>query len=282
VDVEVVGVGFNSAGIDAGVARAPAALRAAGLVRAVGGRDTGNVAFAGLRPQRGRRSGLLAEEALVSMTGEVRLAVEAAYRRGTFPLVVGGDCPVLLGALAASPGAGMLFVDGHEDAWPPPESTTGEAADCELGLALGFTSADLPEEFELPLISPEQVALLGPRDAAELAAAGVASLRNRVWFQTDEDLHGHVAERTDGALEHLGADRFWLHVDLDVLSTESLAAVDYPQRGGLDWDELAQITSRALADGRCAGMSVTIYNPDLDPNRDGARRIVDYLGDQFQ
>ncbi len=279
MDVEVVGVGFNSAGVDTGVARAPAALRAAGLVRAVGGRDAGNVAFAGLRPERGPRSGLLAEDALVSMVGEVRLAVEEAYRRGTFPLVVGGDCPVLLGALAASPGVGMLFVDGHEDAWPPRESTTGEAADCELGLALGFTPANLPS---LPLIEAGVVAMLGPRDAAELAQAGVPSVRDRVWLKTDEDLHGHVAECTGNALDHLRTERFWLHVDLDVLSTESLAAVDYPQRGGLDWDELGEITHGALGDRRCAGMSVTIYNPDLDPGRDGARRIVDYLGGQFQ
>jgi arginase len=274
-----VGVGFNSAGVETGVARAPAALRAAGLVRAVGARDAGNVAFAGLSPERGPRSGLLAEEALISMAEQVRLAVEAAYRRGTFPLVLGGDCPVLLGALAAAQGDGLLFVDGHEDAWPPRESTTGEAADCELGLALGLTSANLPS---LPLIEPDRVAVLGPRDAMELAEAGVPSVRDHVWLKTDEDLHGHVAECTDDALYHLRAERFWLHVDLDVLSTESLAAVDYRQRGGLDWDELAQITRRALGDGRCAGMSVTIYNPDLDPGRHGARRIVDYLGGQFQ
>src|SRR4029450_4357323 len=133
-----------------------------------------------------------------------------------------------------------------------------------------------------PLIEPRQVAMLGPRDAAELAQAGVPSVRDRVWLRTDDHLHGHVAEGTGAALDHVRSERFWLHVDLDVLSTESLAAVDYRQRGGLDWDELGDIPRRALADGRCAGMSVTIYNPDLDPNRDGARRIVDYLGDQFQ
>jgi prepilin-type processing-associated H-X9-DG protein len=31
---------------------------------------------------------------------------------------------------------GMLFVDGHEDVYTPHESTFGEAADMELGLAL--------------------------------------------------------------------------------------------------------------------------------------------------
>ena len=273
-DVEVLGVGFNSAGTDRGVARAPAALRAAGLIEAVHGRDAGNVAFAGAPPERGP-SGLLAEQALVSMVGEVRLAVEDSVARGMFPLIVGGDCPVLLGAVSG----GLLFVDGHEDAWPPQESTTGEAADCELGLALGLTPTSLPD---LGRIEPGSVAVLGPRDADELAAAGVPSLRDRVFFRTGDELHRQVDEHTEAALDVVGNDRFWLHVDLDVLSTSALAAVDYPQPGGLDWDELATITRRALATETCAGMSVTIYNPDLDPDRTGARRIVGFLGDQFQ
>ena len=276
MDVEVLGVGFNSNGTDRGVARAPAALRAAGLVGAVHGRDLGNVSFAGPVPHRGP-SGLIAEEALVSMTGEVRLTVAGALARGTFPLLIGGDCPVLLGALAAQPG-GLLFVDGHEDAWPPRESTTGEAADCELGLVLGLTPTSLPD---LGRIEPDLVAVLGARDADELAAAGVPSLRDRVFLRTDEDLHGRVEEQTERALEQIG-ERFWLHVDLDVLSTDALAAVDYPQPGGLDWGELATITRRALATRGCAGMSVTIYNPDLDPGQTQARRIVGFLGDQFQ
>ena len=277
VDIEVLGVGFNSAGTDRGVARAPAALRAAGLIEAVAGRDAGMVAFAGPRPERGP-SGLLAEEALVSMTGEVRLAVADALARGTFPLLIGGDCPISLGAWSAL-SEGLLFVDGHEDAWPPRESTTGEAADCELGLALGLTATALPD---LAVIEPGRVAVLGPRDADELATAGVPSLRDRVFFRSDDDLHGQVEEETKAALDAVGNDRFWLHVDLDVLSTSALAAVDYPQPGGLDWGELATITRRALRTGSCAGMSVTIYNPDLDPAQTGARRIVGFLGDQFQ
>ena len=73
------------------------------------------------------------------MIGQVRDAVAAARGSGRFPLLVGGDCPVILGALSALQAdhgrPGLLFVDGHEDAWPPRLSPTGEAADCELGLA---------------------------------------------------------------------------------------------------------------------------------------------------
>jgi len=54
------------------------------------------------------------------MISQVRDAVAAARRSGRFPLLVGGDCPVILGALAALQAdggqPGLLFVDGHEDA----------------------------------------------------------------------------------------------------------------------------------------------------------------------
>lgn len=36
--------------------------------------------------------------------------------------------------------AGLIFVDGHEDAWDPHRSGTGEAADSEIALALGWAA----------------------------------------------------------------------------------------------------------------------------------------------
>ena len=58
-------------------------------------------------------------------------------------------------------------------------------------------------------------------------------------------------------------------IDLDVLSTHSLAAVDYPPPGGLSWPELEDVVAEAVA--------VTIYNPDLDPGLAGAPRIVAFI-----
>ena len=45
-------------------------------------------------------SDLLAEDALVAMIGQVAEAVGAARGRGWFPLLLGGDCPVILGQQA--------------------------------------------------------------------------------------------------------------------------------------------------------------------------------------
>jgi arginase len=279
----LIGVPANSSGTVDGVARAPAVLRQRGLATALarhpGFTDAGDLALPAPVPVRGR-SGLLAEDALVAMIGQVAQAVAAARRRGRFPLLLGGDCPVILGALAAlqaeADRPGLLFVDGHQDAWPPRISPTGEAADCELGLALRLFDADLSPQLRaaLPRIDPADVAAVGPRDNGELAAAGVASLDGQLGA-----LIGPAELTADrcAAAVAIVPPPWWLHTDLDVLATTELTAVDYPQPGGLTWDQLAGLTATALGAGGCAGWSVCIYNPDLDPSRDDADAIVRYI-----
>jgi arginase len=279
----LIGVPANSSATVDGVARAQAVLRqrslATALARHRGFTDVGDLALPVPVPARGP-SGLVAEDALVAMIERVAQAVGAARRRGRFPLLLGGDCPVILGALAAvqaeADRPGLLFVDGHEDAWPPRMSPTGEAADCELGLALRLFDTGLSPQLRavLPRIDPADVAAVGPRDADELAAAGVASLAGRLGaLIRPAEL---TADRYAAALAGLPPP-WWLHTDLDVLGTGELAAVDYPQPGGLTWAQLAGLTAAALATDGCAGWSVCIYNPDLDPGRDGADAIISYI-----
>jgi arginase len=288
--VQVVGVPFNSSGRKDGVAGAPAALRRAGLVPRLADRvevdDAGDVGFEPPWPERNARSGLLSERALVSMVRRTREAVAAVHQAGGFPVVLGGDCPVMLGALAATRdrygSAGLLMVDGHEDGYPPRLSPTGEAADSELFLALGLPAEGLPEELAalVPLLAPAQVTLLGPRDEATIVREGAASLRGTVPMHSDMELvlRGPAAVAAQAARElRETAAAWWLHVDLDVLATEALAAVDYRQPGGLGWDQLGELTAAALAEPGCAGWTVAIYNPDLDPGARDAGRIVDYL-----
>jgi arginase len=281
-DVVLIGVPANSSGTLAGVAGAPTVLRQRGLTAALASRpgftDAGDLALPAPQPGRGP-SGLLAEDALITMIGRVREAVSAARRSGRFPLLLGGDCPVILGALTALQAEqdqpGLLFVDGHEDAWPPRLSPTGEAADCELGLALRLFDADLAPRLRgvLPRIRARDVVAVGPRDGDELAAAGVPTLAGqlRALIRPAE-----LAASGYSAPVCLRAP-WWLHTDLDVLATSELTAVDYPQPGGLTWSQLSDITSAALAADGCAGWSVCIYNPDLDPGRGGADNIISYI-----
>jgi len=279
--MRVIGAPFNSSGLGNGVARAPAALRAAGLVSAVGGVDAGDVAVGTLTPARDAGSGLLSVDALATTTAAVASAVSLSLSGGTSPLVVGGDCAVLLGALRGAGSVGLVFVDGHEDAWPPALSTTGECADSELGIALGAHRSGLPASLTaaLPSLDPAATAVLGPRDDDELAQYAVPRLEGLGLLSGFASLvrdPAGIAARA--ARIAAAAQRWWFHVDLDVLSTVALPAVDYPQDGGLDWAQLEAVTAAALAVPGCVGASLCIYNPDLDPDGRHARRIVSYAG----
>jgi arginase len=275
-----------------GVAGAPDLLRTAGLVarlrefREVV--DYGNVEFLPPTPERDPVSGIIAPESAVSMVKAVQGAVSQSFRSHDFPLVIGGDCPLLLGALAAcqtkAGPVGLLFVDGHEDAYAPRESPTGELADMELGLALGRHLEHVPHGLvgPAPLVVASNVTILGARDADEIRLYGGKSLEPEVerfgvgiLQQADR---GEVVKRTLARLlERVSS--VWLHVDLDVLSTAELSAVDYRQPGGLMWSELEEISRIALASGHIIGTDVTIYNPDLDPGHRQAGRIVRFLAD---
>ena len=289
MEFELIGVPYSSASAPGGIATAIRVLREAGLVDSLrSGADLHDGGDLELLEGSGVRgpSGLLNEQALARLVSATREAVDRALHRGRLPLLVGGDCPVLLGALAAGRDArrnpGLLLVDGHQDAWPPERSDTGEGSDSEVGIALGqVPGLPAPLDELVPLLSPESLAMLGPRDRRELDENGVQSLAGAVALFSDD-----VAVRASGARASAdqaiamlarASDSFWLHVDLDVLRTDDFPAADYLQPGGLTWQELLEIAAPARANPRCLGCSVVIYNPDLDPERTSAARVVSFL-----
>lgn len=286
-----MGVPTNSAGKSIGVACAPAALRRAGMLKALSksnqAHDDGDVLF-NLPPttKRDPGSGIIAYGSLTQMIRTLRTRVSQTLLQNRFPVVTGGDCPILLGCLAGATQSfgpvGLYFIDGHEDAYLPHQSPTGEAADMELGFALGVDVPPLIQEAVGDLLlNPDDVCMLGPRDKQVLQRAGVRSLDNgSIAYYDDAELRSAtILDLTRKLTRQMASkvNRMWLHIDLDVLSTRSLPAVDYQQPGGLNWIQLEKITKTILSSGNVIGMNLTIYNPDLDPDRRYAARIVRFL-----
>jgi arginase len=283
--IGLLGVPTNSSGRVDGVARGPAVLRENGLVDRIlqhaDVHDYGDVALPSPSSERDADTHIIDPQGLAVLVARVRDAVERIIDDERLPLVVGGDCPLLLGCLAAAAGRerlGLLFVDGHEDAYLPEQSSTGESADMELALALGMADTSWSSELTsaFPLVEPADVRILGARDAELLRTEGVPSLEGRIALADGDRLAADPARTAAWACASLW-DPWWFHLDLDVLSTEALPAVDYQQPGGLGWQELAIVATTAL-DAHPRGWDITIYNPDLDPERIHARRIVDFIG----
>lgn len=287
--IALITVPYDSAGTAVGTARAPAVLRRHGLLERLKAvaevTDYGDISIIPSGEHRDRGSGLIGSDTLLRMLDDLRGVVSRAFGAGQFPLLVGGDCPILLGGLAALKSAarvpGLLFVDGHEDAYSPHESPTGESADMEYGFAVGLKMEDWPPQLKeyFPLLRGRDAVLLAHRDLAVIREDRASSVLSEVPHYEAKQVAAAPAATVRAALQQLSPDvsAVWLHTDLDALSTQAMAAVDYKLPGGLNWSQLGAVIAASFADVRVIGWDVTIYNPDLDPQEKTAPRIVDFI-----
>jgi arginase len=153
----------------------------------------------------------------------------------------------------------------------------------ELALATGRGPAILSDLDGLgPLVRDTDVVVFGRRDGNEAEANGSRRVEDTDIRMVDLDevrAHG-CADRARLSARHLCRPElsgFWMHLDADVVDDDLMPAVDYRIPGGLSWDELAETIDTHLASDRSRGLSVTIFNPDLDPDGTIARSFVDAL-----
>jgi arginase len=70
---------------------------------------------------------------------------------------------------------------------------------------------------------------------------------------------------------------FWIHLDVDVLNPSAMPAVDSPEPGGPTLDELVNVLAPLVGHPLAVGLDLSIYDPALDADRSGARRLVGLL-----
>ena len=117
----------------------------------------------GIDPESGVRNATALADYARALADEVGPVLAT----GAFPIVLGGDCSILLGSLLALRRRGrygLLFLDGHADFAHPSEDPTGEAASMDLALATGRGPKVVANiEDRGPLVRDDDVALLGYR-----------------------------------------------------------------------------------------------------------------------
>ena len=173
-------------------------------------------------------------------------------------------------------------MDGHVDVYDGRTSPTGEAADMPLGVAFGRGPAAWVEAAGGASSSPGKGVVLGARDpdeAVDVAALLDGELAELLVLSPDDLRAQGLRESGAFAAQRLAedAERFWIHLDVDVLDERAMPATDYLMPGGLEWDELAELLGPLAASPAAAGLSIGCLNPEKDPGGRLTERTADLL-----
>jgi arginase len=279
-----------------GVQYLPEALKAAGLMKKIKAEYAGRVlSLLPYNPQRDKSTLLLNPDTIKAFSLQLAEKVISVLHKKQFPIVLGGDCSILIGNLLAlkqmgsnisSSGNGgdkygLFFIDGHADFYQPEASLTGEVADMDLAIVSG-RGPDILIDIEglKPLVLDQDVVVFGYRDGEQSASYGSQDVceTNMHVFDLEKVHTLGIKHAASLAIEKLMNDNlagFWIHLDVDVLDNAIMPAVDYRlDGGGLSFSDLSELLKIIFGSGNAVGMDITIFNPLLDVNGSIARRFV--------
>lgn len=258
-----------------GVERAPEVLLAAGLADGLAARRAGRVEAPGYSAERDPQTKVMNPLAIRDYSPLLADAVTAVLNEGEFPVVLGGDCSILLGtmlALRRRGRYGLLYIDGDADFYQPEiNPLRGAASASDLAFATG-RGPDVVTDIEgrRPLVRDDDAVVFACRDAADRERRGCQPLPADLLvvdrYQVRRLGAGPAAREAVRYLTRDGGpeDGFWIHLDADVFDETIMQAVDDPRPDGLAWDEVVSALSVAVRSGRAVGLQVAIYNPDID------------------
>jgi arginase len=278
-----IGIPIDSVGRNGGTEHAPEVLRGLGLPAALGASDGGDLGVRIRGDVRDPETGILASDDVLAVTATIRAEVARRIGAGERPFLAGGCCAELPGALAGARDAlgaiGLIHLDGHQDLYDGETSTTGEAADMPVSVALGLGPAAWVETAGGASTEPRRTALVGFRDQEESIRDGMRQpedLAPPPLLYPAEDLRpAGLADAAENVMARIGgAGHFWLHFDVDVLDQDVFPATDYLLPGGLNWDELGSLLKPLLSSPALIGASLACYNPEKDPDRSCGRALV--------
>jgi arginase len=271
----MIGAPTSAGAHHAGQDRAPAALRAAGIIdrlqaAGVNVSDAGDVpgsVFAVDHDHPTARN----LTAVVAVARGVADAVAREVDAGRRPLVVGGDCTITLGVVAGIrrvyPNVGLAYLDGDADLADLSSDGSGILDSTGIWHLLGQGEPQLANlAGVIPLLDGSRLAMLGcdPREQTDAGRAFLAS--KGVTFSEGPELSADpeaTARRTLAALA--SQDPFVVHFDVDVVDSGDLPLGNYPHYGsGVGLAEAARSLGVLLADPACAALVLTEINPSYD------------------
>ncbi len=284
-EIAIIGVPLDLGAGRRGVDMGPSAIRYAGLQRDLRGlghhvTDYGNLAV----PLAETVPALAGQDAagsagvlhhlvpIAAVCADVAATVALHCAAGAFPLVLGGDHSVALGAVAgAAQGRtlGLLWIDAHPDFNTAETSPSGNVHGMPLAALTGrghpqLTSVNGFAQRE-PIIQPAHIALIGIRDVDPLEREALLEAGIHAFTMHDIDRQG-IATIMEQAMRIVsrGTDAIHVSFDLDVVDPREAPGVGTPVPGGISYREAHLAMEMIAQSAKLVSLDVVEVNPILD------------------
>jgi arginase len=285
--IALIGAPSSAAAFLAGSEKAPAALRAAGLVERLQSAGYEVVDHGDCAPR------LFADDdehkrarnlpAIVAGLNDLKLRAELAVKSGALVLVLGGDCAQVIGLLAGArryyKHVNLLWFDRDADLNTPASTPSGRIDGMIVAHVIGRGAPELVRFFgESALVREPYVTLFGLErlDPPEQEFLSKSPMRHI--DAADIQAKGGSAAALNGlTYVHADAHEFVLHLDTDVIAVDEFPAVNVPGTDGLPLAEVRAALAEFAKHKNLIGLVVAQYNPDKDLDGSGAKKLVDLL-----
>jgi len=259
-------------GQEPGVKKLPAWLRRHGFHQSIAPAEVMSLAPPPYRTERDEESRVLNAGAIIQYANEQASLLTRVLSEGKLPLVIGGDCSILLGAALALKSRGnyaLFYLDGHTDFMGPELSQSGGLGGMAAAVVAGRGHEKLGNiNGQGPYIQEKYVWCVGNREYDEEYERSIINSEAKyvsLAMLREEGINTCVNSFLE-MVERENLDGFWLHIDVDVLDDEIMPAVDSRTPDGLRYDEFNQLVATLLSSARATGAEITILDPDLDPS----------------
>lgn len=290
--IEIIGfpvdLGAGRRGVDMG----PSALRIAGLdskLAALGYNviDRGDLKIKIMEAQNigDRRLKYMRE---ILKTSEVLAhKVFDTLERNNFPLIIGGDHSMALGALGGISAhcvkndltLGVIWIDAHADMNTHETTPSGNIHGMPLAAALGYGYEKLTNFMGItPKVKPENVALIGLRSIDPGERQLLKDLKIPAFTMPEIDKLG-IHRIISKILNQFREKVDHIHVSFDVDSVDPTLApgVGTPIPGGLSYREAHLLMENIAECGCMSSLEVAEVNPILDNRNQSAEFTVDLI-----
>jgi arginase len=267
---------------------APSAMRAAGLVdrlrdRGVQVEDHGDLPAVPFAPDPANPTKQNAVK-VVDVVGQVADAVGELLDGGDTPLVIGGDCTISIGVVAAyvrrMPDVGLVYFDGDMDVATPETTTSGILDTMGMSHLLGRGVPELARiGNRVPLLAADHIVAFGYDEREPSAEQRAWLTAQGVDCRPANGMADAAAEAFD-AWTRLAArsSPVLVHFDVDVIDSTDLPLADFPHfNEGLRFDAAMAALRTFCGQPAFAGLVITEINPLRDPDGTLLERLLDPL-----